>query len=477
MFEVVPGGRRAVVGVVTILYCASVLIACASDKSDTFDLMAAEDLGPDPFVSGLSEPAPDELTSIISDIEVAADQAEADVPEHPTMSTGVDAPQVTQARQKAAVRLAEERGLDVARPGSQLGVGIFGGSGGEACDIEGMIGFFETEPGIAQEWGEILALSPSEIPIFLRDLEAGYLLDPYQVLNTRLVDGQAVPFESTLAAGTAVLVDESGIPRVRCKCGNPLQQPLPPLDLAALEGWWLSDSDDLLFLQPDQGDLVIEMPVPGETYLTEGDLGCGSYPRYEVLYDDRIFRFDPDGRLRSDQRVFGQVFTCDVKDYTVPFYLDPVREGVLGVFGDDTRLQDPEDTWVQVGIDLKSDDLVNNAATIEEELTPNTIYMYRIVLEEGEVYEIVLDQIAETDGIALSGWVGVATDNLRAIDLERNEELTSFQFRKELSTWIPDTLGSFEAEYTGEYALFVGGQSSERYAEEGQVTISVREVR
>jgi len=36
-----------------------------------------------------------------------------------------------------------------------------------------------------------------------------------------------VPFQSILAAGTAVLVDKYGRPVVRCKCGNPL---LPPID-------------------------------------------------------------------------------------------------------------------------------------------------------------------------------------------------------------------------------------------------------
>src|SRR5699024_6987030 len=35
-------------------------------------------------------------------------------------------------------------------------------------------------------------------------------------------DGRAVPFQSVLQAGTAVLIDAYGVPRVQCGCGNPL---------------------------------------------------------------------------------------------------------------------------------------------------------------------------------------------------------------------------------------------------------------
>ena len=38
-------------------------------------------------------------------------------------------------------------------------------------------------------------------------------------------DGVARPFQATLEAGTSVLVDEDGIARARCACGNPLDEP------------------------------------------------------------------------------------------------------------------------------------------------------------------------------------------------------------------------------------------------------------
>jgi hypothetical protein len=40
------------------------------------------------------------------------------------------------------------------------------------------------------------------------------------------VGGTAVAFQSILQAGTAVLVDSTGRPVVRCRCGNPLAEPI-----------------------------------------------------------------------------------------------------------------------------------------------------------------------------------------------------------------------------------------------------------
>ena len=47
-----------------------------------------------------------------------------------------------------------------------------------------------------------------------------------RVTNHGFRNGRATPHQSVLQAGTAVLVDQYGVPRVRCYCGNPL---LPPV--------------------------------------------------------------------------------------------------------------------------------------------------------------------------------------------------------------------------------------------------------
>ena len=45
------------------------------------------------------------------------------------------------------------------------------------------------------------------------------------VVNHGFADGRATPRESVLQKGSAVLVDDLGVPRTRCACGNPLTRP------------------------------------------------------------------------------------------------------------------------------------------------------------------------------------------------------------------------------------------------------------
>ena len=48
-----------------------------------------------------------------------------------------------------------------------------------------------------------------------------------RVTNHGFDNGNATPVQSVLEAGTAVLVDHFGVPRVKCYCGNPLVEPEP----------------------------------------------------------------------------------------------------------------------------------------------------------------------------------------------------------------------------------------------------------
>jgi hypothetical protein len=52
------------------------------------------------------------------------------------------------------------------------------------------------------------------------------------VTNHGFADGTATPRQSVLQAGTSVMVDRYGVPRVRCSCGNPLTEPAPVASLA-----------------------------------------------------------------------------------------------------------------------------------------------------------------------------------------------------------------------------------------------------
>lgn len=56
----------------------------------------------------------------------------------------------------------------------------------------------------------------------MRSLQPVVLMHDTWVTNHGYRDGRAVPFQSVLQAGTAVLIDAYGVPRVQCGCGNPL---------------------------------------------------------------------------------------------------------------------------------------------------------------------------------------------------------------------------------------------------------------
>lgn len=112
--------------------------------------------------------------------------------------------------------------------------GLYGGSRQDGvCDVAQLVEFL-TDPAFADKaaaWAGALGIDPAEITTYVGSLTPVRLRLDTHVTNHRFVDGQAVPFQSVLQAGTAVLVDETGLPVVKCNCGNPLG---PPEDLTEL---------------------------------------------------------------------------------------------------------------------------------------------------------------------------------------------------------------------------------------------------
>jgi hypothetical protein len=85
----------------------------------------------------------------------------------------------------------------------------------------------------------VLGVRPDEIRSYVAGLTPVLLRADTRVTNHGYRDGVATPRQSVLQAGTAVLVDGFGVPRVRCSCGNPLTEPAPlssSLDAATSNG-------------------------------------------------------------------------------------------------------------------------------------------------------------------------------------------------------------------------------------------------
>ena len=111
----------------------------------------------------------------------------------------------------------------------EVGSGPFGGTGSDlVCDRELLIRSLVARPERLAEWARVLDVEPSgrAVARYIRSLKAVTLTRDTRVTNHSFVDGAAVGYQAILQAGTAVLVDEDGVPVARCRCGNPLLKPI-----------------------------------------------------------------------------------------------------------------------------------------------------------------------------------------------------------------------------------------------------------
>jgi hypothetical protein len=111
--------------------------------------------------------------------------------------------------------------------------GSFGGTGSNfVCDRERLISFLVEKPDRLAAWARVEAIKPTPegVTDYIRALRPATLLRPTRVTNHTFVDGEAVASQAILAAGTAVLVDENGAIRARCRTGAPLLDPVLATD-------------------------------------------------------------------------------------------------------------------------------------------------------------------------------------------------------------------------------------------------------
>jgi hypothetical protein len=108
--------------------------------------------------------------------------------------------------------------------------GLYGGSqDAQTCDVEKLVTFLTSDANAdkAEAWADALGIDVGDIPDYVAGLTAVRLRFDTRVTNHGFRDGEANAFQSILQAGTAVMVDDQGIPRVKCNCGNPLAEPEP----------------------------------------------------------------------------------------------------------------------------------------------------------------------------------------------------------------------------------------------------------
>ncbi|MET7383305.1 DUF6777 domain-containing protein [Streptomyces sp. NPDC005526] len=105
--------------------------------------------------------------------------------------------------------------------------GLYGGTRNvSSCDVEQQIRALTADPAKNRAFASVARVRPGDVPGWLRSLTPLQLRMDTRVTNHGYRDGAATAYQAVLQAGTAVLVDDQGVPRVRCACGNPLTPPV-----------------------------------------------------------------------------------------------------------------------------------------------------------------------------------------------------------------------------------------------------------
>ncbi|MEW1549921.1 DUF6777 domain-containing protein [Streptomyces tsukubensis] len=123
---------------------------------------------------------------------------------------------------------APERGHTLRTMGGAT-PGLYGGTQSVgSCDVERQITLLGSDRAKARSFAEDARISGKALPSFLRGLTPVVLRADTRVTSHGYRAGVgAVPArQAVLQAGTAVLVDDRGAPRVRCASGAPLSDPV-----------------------------------------------------------------------------------------------------------------------------------------------------------------------------------------------------------------------------------------------------------
>jgi hypothetical protein len=163
---------------------------------------------PEIFLEPVANPGPDGFTtSVDTDPTATATTTTASGPAQTAPSGPPEATAV--------------RGLSGSQPG------LYGGTrNNSSCNRAQLVSFLQATPDKAAAWAAVQGITAAQIPAFVDGLTPVRLLVDARVTNHGFANGRATPRQSVLQAGTAVLVDDRGEPRVRCACGNPLRAPM-----------------------------------------------------------------------------------------------------------------------------------------------------------------------------------------------------------------------------------------------------------
>lgn len=198
------GNRKLLIGLICLvalcLVAGVVAVVLLSDSepaaAEEVSLQSNLEPGPDPYTpSAVAEPPPEVTTTTVAP-SASTSTTQFTVP--PATGTGV-------------------RSYTGGQPG------LYGGTRNyRTCDPDKMIDFLYANPSKLRAWAEVQGISPEDVRSYIDGLTSVTLRTDTWVTNHGYRNGRATTISSVLQAGTAVMVDSYGVPRVKCFCGNPL---------------------------------------------------------------------------------------------------------------------------------------------------------------------------------------------------------------------------------------------------------------
>ncbi len=127
------------------------------------------------------------------------------------------------------------------RTGSDVRIGTTPGTyggvrSGDVCDVPALVGALTGNDVVGSAWSAVHSIETDELTRFIDGLTPVVLLRDTNVTDHGFDNGRIHPEQVVLQRGTAVLVDRTGTPRVRCISGSPLRRPQPLTDSVVVVG-------------------------------------------------------------------------------------------------------------------------------------------------------------------------------------------------------------------------------------------------
>ncbi|QHY99627.1 hypothetical protein SSPS47_31495 [Streptomyces sp. S4.7] len=157
--------------------------------------------------------------------------------------------------------------------------GLYGGTKSlTSCDVDAQVRLLTADPGKATAFARGAGVGAASVPNFLRGLTPVVLRADVRLTSHGYRGGAAAAHQAVLQSGTAVLVDDRGLPRVRCAGGNPLRPAVAPRSDVVRQGepWSGYRPDRVVVVNRSTRVLTALLIVAGDEWIerrtgTDGD--------------------------------------------------------------------------------------------------------------------------------------------------------------------------------------------------------------